>query len=449
MNLQEFENIYDHIDSSRRDCINDVIDGITSNDENVYSKKIIEEIVESDVGDRNPTINIGSIISELVYRHIVQGKNIEKIKVLKCLEESLNGVKGKTWTSDKEKWANAIIYAELLVDRNSIYNDDIKMYVRECKVAKSAKKMISMGANVKKINVNGVYFEKKSLVRIIKKLDKKIKRFGGGDFIFFIFQNLSHNYSTKFERYFFRRNVDMLGKSEVAIPYGFLLNLALKHINLTSTAGKINANKTKLFEEIVEDARIIISGSCDVQAYLQWEYIYPPQDLIPFCRELVLWDSIFSIEQCRPSLAIEIAEFLFSDISKEEFFNAIKIPLEIFFDALKQIFLRCKNTHAPIFLKIDDFKNLPYNFYIKDIFEFLSHKGGVNNKYLIPYDYTKISYFLKPLIKVKNGYLIPNLSWAASTIFEALASKFRDSNPKFDSEMGEKIEQYLKKKVNR
>lgn len=444
MDLQEFEKMYDGIDSSKRNYIASSIHELAHTNENIYYKRIREEICDLDGKSEGKSINLGTIISELIYHHILYGHSLSKLKTLKCLHDALNCINNKNWTLEREKWERAIVYADLYNEKKNTFDEKIEDYVRQCHVAESAKKLISMGGIVERINGEGVYFKQKSLIGIIKKLDKKIRKFGGLNLISKIFKSLSRVYSNKFERYSFRRNVDTLGKAEIQIPYGFLLNLALKHIDSNSTG----LMKEESYCEILEDSKIIISGFCDIQPYLQWEFIYPPTNLISYCKELILWDSIFSIEQCRPSLAIEMAEFLFSDVTEKEFYGNLKFPKCAFFDILKMIFIvRYKNVHVPIYLNVNDFKGWEYSCYSKDILEFLSHKNTVNNEYLIPYDYTKISYFSKPFIRVRNGYLIPNLSWSASTIFEVLATVFRDKDKKFDEKMGIKIEKYLEKKL--
>ena len=449
MILREFEKICEGINASKRKSIVDSIQKLPTNHGNIYYNMIREEIIDAEYreGDSNKCIDIDKIISELIYLHILDGHDLSKLRTLKCLKDALNVTKNKGLTSNRERWERAIVYADLYNNERDTFDSKIENYVRQCNVAEAAKKMKSMGAKVETINGDGIFFEQKSLIRIIKKLDKKIEKFGGINLIACIFRNLSKFYSHTFERYFFCRNPDILEKSKKQIPYGFLLNTALKYVDSDYNIGEIDLCKKKDFYKILEDSMIIISGYCDVQPYSPFEIIYPKGNLIMYCTELVLWDTIFSIEQCRPSLAVEMVEYLFGDISDEKFYATLKFPKVAFFDILKRIFLNYKKIHCPILLHEDNFKDSLYSCYSKDILEFLSHKHTVNKDYLIPYDYTKISYFSRPLIKIRNGYLIPNLSWAASTIFEVLASAFRDENSKFDEEMGAKIESYLKKKL--
>lgn len=441
MNLQEFEDIYRGIDSRKREIVAKSISNHDLYNGKFYYGKIQEEIKDSSEETNFKKFDLESILSELIYRHILEGHNLTIIKALKCLRDALNVIKNKKWTSKREKWEQAIIYADLYNDAKNTFDDKIEDYARQCNVAKSAIELVKMGVIIKEINGNGIFFEHNSLAKIIRKLDKKIEKFGGINLISCIFKLLSKNYSNRLERYFFCREVDSLGNTKIQIPYGFLLNLALKHIN----SAQNNYNKEKIFNEIIEDSKIIISAYCDVQPYSQWEFIYPSEDLISYCKELVLWDSIFSIEQCKPSLAIEMIEYLIGDISESEFYDTLKIPKIAFFFILKQIF-RCNNNHRPISLKTDDFKKLPYGCYAKDILEILSHKGSINKAYLLPNEYTKLSYYSKPFVRMNDGYLIPNSSWAASTIFEALVSIFRNKIENLDEMLGKKIEDYLKKK---
>lgn len=397
--------------------------------------------------------------SDLIYRYVLYNENpVEYLKVLKVIQDSCrqNGDHLSPF-SNIQDWEKAVVnaknYNAFSLNTFSTKIENLrKDYTKDFDIATSIKKLVDKGC---KIQINHSNFHIiDGFEEVINELDDKIKTIGGFVLAQSLFNHLNHckKYSSRFERYFITRSASGISFDQrPQIPYGFLLNLSLKHLHEKTTI----KNHQKQLDEIV-DLAIIISNSFGVQQYNFWEFHFQSgETIIQFYTDIVLWDTMFTIPQCRPSSALDICDNLFSYISDSDFQSAVGFKRSDFISVASEVNKLAMNIHSPTIVyqssickalkQIDTTK-------IQIILDLLSHQSEVNKKYNLPSDYTSIDFWKKPLIKLgPTKFILMNKSWCAPNYFEAITSslrtKFKSFKRDLDSELGEQLEIYLQHKL--
>lgn len=293
------------------------------------------------------------------------------------------------------------------------------------------------------------------LEAVVDELNEKVKNIGGIVLVKSLFNHLNHlnKYSTRFERYFITREASGISFDQhPQIPFGFLLNLSLKYPYENPKVKDPQA----LLDEIVELAITISNGAYGVQQYNYWEFHFQSgETIIQFFTDIVLWDTMFSIPQCRPSSALDICDNLFSFISDIDFKNTLGFTRTDFISILIELNKLVTNFHIPTVVYhsavCKSLKHIDKNT-IQTVLDLLSHQSIVNEKYILPSDYISIDFWKKPLIKLgETKFLLVNKSWCAPNYFEAIATPLRASfkmhKRKLDDELGPQLEIYLQNKL--
>ncbi len=395
--------------------------------------------------------------SELIYRHVLFNEDpVEYLKTLKVLNDSCRpDVNYFPPFSDISKWENAIIncknYNKFAPNTHSILFGNLREdYPKEFDIAVSVKTLVDKGCEIEIKNSD--IFITSGLEAIADELNEKVKMIGGLCLAKSIFFHLNTHgkYSGKFERYFITREASGISfDQKPQIPYGYLLNLSLKH---PFENPKIKEPQ-KIIDEIVELAKIIINGVYGVQEYNYWAYYFQTgETIIQFCTEIALWDSLFSIPQCRPLTALEITDSLFNFIDDITYQASLGFTKEQFLTISKEIHSIASRDNLPTIVyhsalhkrlvKIDAKT-------IQNVLDLLSHSVSVNEKYILPSDYSSIDFFQKPLIKLgATKFVLMNKSWCSPNYFEAIASKLRTSVSDLDSKIGNQLEFFLQNKLS-
>jgi len=395
--------------------------------------------------------------SELVYRHVLYNEDpVEYLKTLKVINDSCRpNANYFPPFSETSKWEKAIIncknYNKFSPSTHSILFGKIRdEYPKDFDLATSAKRLIERGCKIEIKNSDIQILS--GLEAVVDELNEKVKTIGGIILAKSLFNHLSQHgkYSKRFERYFITREASGISFDQrPQIPFGFLLNLSLKY---PFENHKIKNHQT-LLNEIIDLAVIITNGAYGVQHYNYWEYHFQSgETIIQFCTEIALWDSMFTIPQCRPSAALEITDKLFSFIDDNSFQSALGFTKQQLLLVSNEIHLIASDPNLPTTIYHSALSNKLQQIdknTIQIILDFLSHSATVNEKYILPSDYSSIDFFLKPLIKLANTkFLLMNKSWCSPNYYESIATKLRDSVLNLESKIGNQIEIFLQDKLS-
>lgn len=410
--------------------------------------------------DKIAITNLLKLESELIYRYVLYDEEpIEYLNVLRVIQDSCRRI-GNFFPpfSDKKNWKRAIENGKGFNSFSpSTFSKDIRNlrrdYPKDYDIATSVKELINNGCEIEiidsKINI------KSGLEAIVAEVNEKVKKIGGIVLIKSLFNHLNQNkkYSERFERYFITREASGISYDQrPQIPFGFLLNMSLKYPYENSKVQK----PQKLFDEIICLARIISNGAYGVQHYNFWEFHFQSgETIIKFCTDIALWDSMFSLPQCRPSSALEICDNLFSFISENDFQVALGFTKQEFLSVFQELNQMSKDSHTPTLVyqsTLCKTLKLIEKGKIKKILDILAHQNKVNENYLLPSDYFSIDFGQRPLMKLgPTKFLLINSSWCAPNYFEALATPLREQfklqKKDLDKDLGLQLETFLQTKM--
>lgn len=416
--------------------------------------QIIQESLQPQNGNEADNINSVSLFklrSELVYRYILENENpVDYLQVLNVIRDSCR--QGHTHFPPfrfKSAWSKTIEacknYNIISPGIHTINLQTIKRdFTREYYVADAAKSLRNKGCKISYADSD--LFLESGLEKVVEELNQMIEQFGGVNLARSLFHTLlnSGKYSQNLERFILTRNVSMIGTNiEPQLPVGYLLTLALKNIREDEGRGE----QQQLYR-IVELAGTL-STFFDVQSYNMWEFHFQSGDtIIDFMRDVILWDSIFSISQCRPEFAFEMISSVF-----EKYDQTIKtkcgFDLNEFIQTLQSINKIKWANPPPIVVKksaVESISKLSYS-KVKNILDVISHDEPPCKEFLIPSDFGKNDFFYHPLIKINpSKYLLMEKSWCSMNSFESLASLVRDIEQNFDSDIGLLLEDFIKSK---
>lgn len=405
--------------------------------------KEIQDILKS-LDEGLDKIVLNKINAELIYRQIIYNEYSMYYLQIIYIMHYVTGYFEFIPTWDDEKWNELIKLSKNYLNLFENLKYDLKSNnPKEFNRAQSVKYLVSKNCQISIINGEIEFIS--GLDEIYRKLEQKISEFGG---INLIFECLSHlNYDSRFERYIFIKNLTP-GEKELQIPWGYLLNLSLKHLQFKHISKRLKYEK--LFKEIIELSTKIINGVYNVQDYNIFNYFFLNLKNLPqHVSNLVLYDSLFTIPQSNILLELELCQYLFS-FDDEFFKNNLGFTIDEFITVGNDFYNIWNKENNPILMPLSKKikYSLSYDTYIK-ILDFLSHTDNLNNNYIEPHDYQEINFFEKPLIKYDSGsFLLPAISWSAPNFYESLATSLREPyklcfDKSLDELLGEKLEEFI------
>ena len=268
--------------------------------------KEIQTILKS-IDDGLDKSVLNKINTELMYRQIIYDEDLIPYLQIIDIMHYVTGFFKFIPNWDDEKWNDLIRSSKNYLNISENYKFDLKSSnTKVFNRAQSVKYLTIKNCEIKIVEDEIEFIS--GLDEIYKKLEQKISEFGG---INLIFECLAHiDYDSKFKRYIFLKDLNP-GDKEPQIPWGYLLNLSLKHLQFKHSSKRFKYEK--LFKEIIELSTRIINGVYNVQDYSIWPYFYLGLKNLPqHVSNMVLYDSLFTIPQSNILLELELCKYLFS-----------------------------------------------------------------------------------------------------------------------------------------
>lgn len=446
--LNTFKNLVNNIEATIT-CENDFEKeyGITLDDKPIHfaEDKVSNEIqtILKSLDDGLDKSVLNKINTELMYRQIIYDEDLIPYMQIIDIMHYVTGFFKFIPNWDDEKWNDLIRLSKNYLSLSENYKFDLKSSnTKVFNRAQSVKYLTSKNCEISIVEDEIKFIS--GLDEIYKKLEQKISEFGG---INLIFECLAHlDYDPKFKRYVFLKDLNS-GDKDPQIPWGYLLNLSLKHLKFKHISKRFKYEK--LFREIIELSTRIINGVYNVQDYSIWPYFYLGLKNLPqHVSNMVLYDSLFTIPQSNILLELELCEYLFS-FDHDFFKDNLGFTIDEFITVGKDFYNIWNKENKAVLIQLSKKVNYPlsYDTYSK-ILNFMSHTDNLNNNYIEPDDYQKINFHEKPLLKFNSSFLLPAVSWSAPNFCESLATFLREPcelqlNKNLNEILGWKLEEFI------
>ncbi len=366
-------------------------------------------------------------------------------------------------SESEEEWRRAIRnvkdYYAICGESNGLDIEYLKrLFLRQFSVASSAKVLRKYGYKLE-VKDGKICIEESEQEKIPRSIECDIKLIGGLEIARHLFSVIKElYYDPEQERYHLVRRLEALNNTNTKpeIPIGYLLNLCVKHLEKSTI---LSPNPKENWERMVELATSFTSV-LDVQPYNSFQLDFKTLDnLSEFLQEIAVYDSIFCLNQLRPSDVPRILRGLFSlinvdDINKiQEQLGWIPEQAILVAEAILNIDV---DKLSPILFTKEQIKNqLPDldTTVIEKILDIYCHSHNqANLEYKIPTDFRdkKYTFFKKPLLKLDRGeYVLMDSSWCSPAFYEALVSKLNDIKipHNIHNKMGDYLERFVKEQL--
>jgi hypothetical protein len=374
--------------------------------------------------DLEPYLNILSFlwdISRSIYRMISLSFSTEWKIIIKLIKEYYDFKKGK-----QENILNVYKHD----NRSNATGEALKYFYEK------------HGIEIK-FSDGEIDLTKEQETEIYAKIENIIKNIGGLNAINYLLFISQRKYNTQQHRFHFYRSLSFRDNSEPDIPMGYIINISLKYLKNSIEFTYENT------EETMRTLFILMKNFCalyDVQTYNPLEDLHISREYLPQkLHELILYDSLFTVNQFNPCHLREFLKFIFSSINPQ----IVNFSIKDYIDYISDIIEKCKDTFKPYILRKKDFYNRYKNLLtltIDKIFDTFSFNYyTINNKYKTPYDYNECNSTFRPLVNIGSGkFVLINSSICAMNSYEALMDRLRNNVDNLDKIVGQRFEEYIK-----
>lgn len=355
-----------------------------------------------------------------------------------------NNIEAYVPLSEEKQWMEALSYLKGYIElhpQNDPFRDDFRQ--KELDRARAALRLSKIGLRVE-IENNNLKFDKEYM--ITSQLSSWISQIGGVRFVESLLSLLPYNQRKGRLMLLRQGNLPNPGAFVPEYPFGFLLNLGLRH---TSSIGSEEALK-KHFEHVMNLSRDFCLAVYPYQSYSIWEKVFHRNEtVLEYFQRLTLMDCLYYMQQSGKDFVLEMCNFLLDQMIQ----SGMSLCANCTFEEYQQVmnvlagktdikkFIRLKQTEIDA---LQDKKRQA------EILKMLClEMGTVNINYEKPLDYNKVNYNDRPFIMLKNGDVI----LYPTTIgvwgwYEMLMSLLRLSESQIDNKVGLMLEELMHNKLH-
>ncbi len=307
-----------------------------------------------------------------------------------------------SFTDSLDSWLFAILrIAELTVNDLSSFRPNTKIHAKQLNIANSIKHFKRRHIHIKVQAGSAKIHDTKEDGEIVKRIDQNIQKIGN-DFINILSNILNKNYDEEFNRYMFPSlSTDQL------LPFGYLKNLALKHLRNRTKVRNAQQIATEIFNDVVHYCTLY-----GVQKNNPYEFINTGRETLSTdLQKIALKDQFYSFPQSSPTNTRQLIDLFFENCS------LIETNLTLHIKVARAILDNYTTPEIHVFsaTTIKDFLDTDVD--ISDVKEvlndFSSLKADVNTGFVHPFDADKVNCYSHPLInngKLDFLYILPSIS---------------------------------------
>ena len=302
-------------------------------------------------------------------------------------------------------------------------------------------------------DVNGLGLSQAGITAVVAVIEDQIRRLGGLNVLRQVFAEIDPLYDLVQERYHLVRRVTTTGGGSPQMPWGYIVQLAVKHCVGQKPYAAMSSGWPRL------KAMVQAFGAVsDLQDYTHSLFrSMNAHDLVPYLQKMALYDTMFRLPQLRPSDIGKIARGMFDwlDLGAP---TAAGWSINQVLEVVTLIFNR-RDTRGPFFIEEAVVHracpNIPLDVVSTILADVLSHPvSGANLQFSLPTDAptrgnpaTKDlgqTFAQHPLLRHSHRtYLVVDRSLCAGACLEALLIALRPQTKQLDDKVGCSIERFL------
>lgn len=464
INLVEFRAIVDASPAGITSCGNDLnqlyayvgLKDTGSQTRNAVSEALYKRVKTSfATGHQVAQQTCRSLITDLIREHVIRGVPLDPyFEILAHLRDALRS-DDKSYNIQGD-WAAAISAACDHVEIHSwgIENRE-RTYAREYEVARAAKALEDAGFEIN-LSPGSINLTEAGETKLIQRIETLIRKIGGLNVARRIFTAIDSQYDANQARYHLVPPISSIGGGSPQVPWGYLLQLAVKHIE-----GDKPLNNSDSDWKTLRSLAIAYAAVIDVQSYthIAWQ-TFDADELLHFLRNLALNDTLFRIPQLRPSdverLTRGMLDFIDNTIQTK---NGWTIDQAL--SVISHILDPARDVRGPIiFSKRDISKalpDIPQPLVHTILDEVLCHPiSGSNQHFSRPTDAPRredrtlgVNFGERPLLKLGKRYCLIDRSACAQACIEALLAALRTEHSRLDDSVGKAVERFIESELEK
>lgn len=339
--------------------------------------------------------------------------------------------------SEEGRWLHAITAARALI----VLNGELPARpVRETVVREAARRLIARGARLG-VGDGRFAIDPNELKRLASNIDLTAAGLGGLDVVAQTVHLLVEREPFEFGRYAPGRSFGF-NRTQPSFPYGYLLQLAVKHL---SSPPAISSRRAEIWRELVEQA-MDLCAVIDVEPYLNTENIVPEGATLPeYLASIALFDHLFALKQWPPSRAADLLRDVTAMLDAEEIRNRVGWDIADVLNLLEGVLATATGPCAII---------TPARLIGAGLSEekwellrpaFVHALKSVNTSYESPLDADKAEFDFKPLFELRGGHLlVVTPSLASLAFYEATTRALRSTGyPDLENHLAKAMEKVL------
>lgn len=343
--------------------------------------------------------------------------------------------------SETGKWIEAMRLLKCLMEDGRNLHHDVKITMeRQTNRAMAIKRLMRQGVRVQ-FNEEKKEVELGDLFPIHRKISATIEKVGGARSAE-AFLQIFTDYSENHHRFTQKRQGNRMGivKHEPDLPIAYLINLAFNKLSY-----KGNERYMKELKDAVQLAIDVCAASYDVQTYTIWEDIfYNKEKIDDYFRQLVIWDSLYTIPQSSTVFVKDLMAHLLSEFEQLGFEMSDVYTLKDYARVMEYMMgktqiheftqIRFADVHRELGMEDEKLRAIWNDVAVK----------AVNAGYITPHDYMHIKVLFNPAFQMHNGdMLLYPASLGAMGWYEVMATKLRKKDKKSDDKIGPFLESFL------
>lgn len=396
-----------------------------------------------------------SMRTDLIREHVLRGAPLDPyFEVLDCLQDAIRTA-GDLRAPVEGDWGRAIqsAFDHVQFQSRGASNRE-SLYARDFMVARAARLLRDAGFSIR-LEPGRLSLEETAETELVVAIEDLVATMGGINVARRIFKAISPLYDLEQQRYHLIQRPSMTAGGLPQVPWGYLIQLAVKH----APGRKPYDNTAPKWHKLLILSQAF-AAVIDVQPYTPSFYgRIDAISLVPYLQEMAVYDTLFRIPQMRPTDVVKLAHGMFDWLDMSAPTKAgwsISQALEIVAYLLDPV----RDGRGPVFIDEADVRcacpKVPREIVTKVLDGVLSHSpAGSNQNFSRPMDAPILGhpdlrnvghdFFLRPLLHHSGRrFILLDRSICAPACLEALLTPLRSETKEFDKEVGLAVERFLK-----